>query len=69
MPATVYISDTGYSLAYEIRGKHADEVQAQVDNVVRLYHPAGYGTYFGEVAEDPKTGEWVAYGSRARSCD
>lgn len=57
----------GTSVRYEIEGSIAD-VNAAIERIKSVYHPAGYGTRFAEPIEIT-AGRWMTSGSRSNNCD
>jgi hypothetical protein len=50
------------------------DAEAWCEGMFRSYHPLGYGTHLSIVKVNARRGDdtvtkWVAYGSRAESCD
>jgi putative lipoic acid-binding regulatory protein len=52
---------------YSISGESQQEVQEAIDQILRNYHPDGYGTSFTPIRESG--GKFRAYGRRNNSAD
>ena len=57
----------GYETVYTITGSR-EFVEQTIAQITAQYHPLGYGTEFSKPMLQPD-GVWLAFGSRANSCD
>lgn len=66
--AQIHAARQGSQISYVIEAGELADIEEAIARIERNYHPLGYGTSFQPPTQKPD-GSWIAYGSRANSCD